>query len=103
MNGEENYIDHYGFPFPAIRFKEDTQEVVKLREKEKGDWKKMTVAEKKELYRSSFCQTLVELKAPTGEWKAILGLVLSAVSVAMWGFIWVVTYGKYYVRMVHLC
>jgi cytochrome c oxidase subunit 4 len=92
MNGEESYIDHYGFPFPAIRFKEDTQEVIKLKEKEKGDWKKMTVAEKKELYRSSFCQTLVELKAPTSEWKAILGLLLTCVSVALWGFVWLTTY-----------
>lgn len=98
MNGEESYIDHYGFPFPAIRFKEDSAEVGKLREKEKGDWKKMTVSEKKELYRSSFCQTLVEVKAPTGEWKAILGLLLTCVSVALWGFVWLTTYGKYSVR-----
>lgn len=92
MNGEESYIDNYGYPFPAIRFKEDTPEIGKLREKEKGDWKKMTVAEKKELYRASFCQTLVEVKAPTGEWKAILGIILGSVSVALWGFIWLTTY-----------
>jgi cytochrome c oxidase subunit 4 len=92
MNGEESYIDHYGFPFPAIRFKEDSVEVGKLREKEKGDWKKMTVSEKKELYRSSFCQTLVELKAPTGEWKAILGMLLTAVSIGLWGFVWLTTF-----------
>lgn len=92
MNGEESYIDHYAAPFPAIRFKEDTPEILKLKEKEKGDWKKMTVAEKKELYRSSFCQTFVEIKAPTGEWKGIIGVVLASISVALWGFIWLTTY-----------
>ena len=54
----------------------------------------MTLHEKKELYRSAFCQTLVEVKAPTGEWKAIVGLTLMAISVAIWGFVWVTTYGK---------
>lgn len=92
MTGEESYIDHWAFPFPAIRFKEDTPDILKLKEKEKGDWKKLTLHEKKELYRSSFCQTLAEVKAPTGEWKAVIGLSLLAFSVAAWGFIWVVTY-----------
>ena len=94
MNGEETYIDNWAFPFPAIRFKEDTDDILKLREKEKGDWKKLTLHEKKELYRSSFCQTLVEVKAPTGEWKAVFGLTLVAISLAMWMMIWVTTYGK---------
>jgi len=92
MNGEETYIDHYAFPFPAIRFKEDTPEILKLKEKEKGDWKKLTTHEKKELYRASYCQTLVELKAPTGEWKAIIGMVLGCISVGIWGFVWLTTF-----------
>jgi len=92
MNGEETYLDHWAYPFPAIRFKEDTPDILKLKEKEKGDWKKLTLHEKKELYRSSFCQTLVEVKAPTGEWKAILGISLIAISIAIWGFVWVTTY-----------
>lgn len=92
MNGEETYIDHYAAPFPAIRFKEDTPEIAKLREKEKGDWKKMTTHEKKELYRAAFCQTFAEAYAPTGEWKAILGLTLICVSTGLWGFIWLTTY-----------
>jgi len=89
LNGEESYIDVHHAPFPAIRFKEDTPEILKLKEKEKGDWKKMTAAEKKELYRASFCQTLTERGAPTGDWKAILGGALICISVALWGFIWV--------------
>ena len=92
--GEDNYIDVIWAPFPAIRFKEDNDEILKLRVKEKGDWKKMTTAEKKELYRASFCQTLSEMDAPTGDWKGILGGVLTLVSIGLWAFIWVVTYGK---------
>jgi len=92
MNGEETYIDHWAYPFPAIRFKEDTPDILKLKEKEKGDWKKLTVHEKKELYRASFCQTLVEVKAPTGEWKAVIGISLMAITLGIWGFIWVTTY-----------
>merc|ERR1711976_8764 len=37
VNGEETYVDSTLFPFPAIRFKEDTAEIALLREKEKGD------------------------------------------------------------------
>jgi len=44
-----------------LRFQEDNGEVLKLREKEKGDWKKLTLAEKKVLYRASFCQTIAEV------------------------------------------
>ena len=50
------YMDTLHAPFPAIRFKEETSEIAKIREKETGDWKKMTVEEKKALYRHSFCQ-----------------------------------------------
>merc|ERR1711890_171357 len=75
-NGEVTYIDSVMAPFPAIRFKEDKGEIAVLREKEKGDWKKLTLEEKKVLYRASFCQTLAEIEAPTGEWKSILGWAL---------------------------
>jgi cytochrome c oxidase subunit 4 len=91
-NGEESYLDDYAYPFPAIRFKEDTAEIVKLREKEKGDWKKMTVEEKKQLYRQSFCSTLVEVKAPSNTWKAIVGIVLACISTAIWGMVWLTTF-----------
>ncbi|XP_023342768.1 cytochrome c oxidase subunit 4 isoform 2, mitochondrial [Eurytemora carolleeae] len=88
VNGEANYIDTVMAPFPAIRFKEDVGEIAKLREKERGDWKKLTLEEKKALYRASFCQTLAEVEAPTGEWKSIIGLVLVGVSIGIWGYIW---------------
>jgi hypothetical protein len=34
-------------PCPAIRFKEVDEEIGKLRVKEKGDWKQLTLEEKK--------------------------------------------------------
>jgi len=92
MNGEEIYVDNVHYPFPSIRFKEDTPQIIKLKEKEKGDWKKMTVAEKKELYRASFCQTLVETKAPTGDWKAVVGISLCLISLGIWGYVWLAAY-----------
>jgi cytochrome c oxidase subunit 4 len=88
MNGEENYIDDVHAPFPAIRFREDTPEILKLREKEKGDWKKLTIAEKKVLYRASFCQTIAEVVAPTGEWKKCVGIAAAGVAIGIWGYMW---------------
>jgi len=90
--GEANYMDNVMAPFPAIRFKEDSGEIIALRVKEKGDWKKMTKEEKKVLYRASFCQTLVEVEAPTGEWKSVLGIILMGASIGMWGYMWMKGY-----------
>ncbi|GFS04923.1 cytochrome c oxidase subunit 4 isoform 2, mitochondrial [Elysia marginata] len=84
INGQATYVDKGSFPCPAIRFKEDTPEILKLREKEKGDWKSLTLDEKKELYRASFCQTYSEMSAPTGEWKAFVAAVLFAFVGAGW-------------------
>jgi len=91
-NGEVTYVDSVMAPFPAIRFKEDVGEIAALREKEKGDWKKMTKEEKKVLYRASFCQTLAEVEAPTGEWKSVVGITLVIVSLGIWGYLWMKTY-----------
>ena len=93
--GEENYIDHVHYPFPAIRFREDDAAVAKLREKEKGDWKKMTVEEKKALYRASFCQTFAENTAPTGEWKAIVGKVAALFGCAMLVYLYYRKFGEF--------
>eukprot|EP00088_Acartia_fossae_P051763 TRINITY_DN581_c0_g1_i1.p2 TRINITY_DN581_c0_g1~~TRINITY_DN581_c0_g1_i1.p2 ORF type:complete len:185 (-),score=58.93 TRINITY_DN581_c0_g1_i1:261-815(-) len=91
-NGEATYMDDVMCPFPAIRFKEDTGEIVALRQKEKGDWKKITTEEKKQLYRASFCQTLVESEAPTGEWKSVIGIILMGISVGLVGYMWMNKY-----------
>lgn len=66
-----------------------------LREKEKGDWNKLTIEEKKKLYRASFCQTLVEIEAPTGEWKAIMGWVMFWISVSLMSFVGIRKFCKY--------
>jgi cytochrome c oxidase subunit 4 len=55
-----------------------------LREKEKGDWRKLTLEEKKALYRASFCMTFSEINAPTGEWKSILGIACLFISLGLW-------------------
>lgn len=88
LNGEPMYMDTLHAPFPAIRFKEETSEIAKIREKETGDWKRMTVEEKKALYRHSFCQTLAEYNEPTGEWKKVLGIAFFFISLGIWGVIW---------------
>lgn len=101
-NGQSIYYDRVDYPMPAIRFREDTKEikvrkfsknsicscvtalfVQVLREKEKGDWKKLSCEERKALYRSSFCKTFAEIKAPTGEWKQHIGVGLFAASLAI--------------------
>merc|ERR1712048_1228989 len=84
VNGTEMYVDDLHHPFPAIRFKEDTPEILKIKEKEKGDWKKMTIHEKKELYRASFCSTLAEIQAGNpGEWKSIWGTVFFTLALTL--------------------
>ncbi|XP_078044978.1 cytochrome c oxidase subunit 4 isoform 1, mitochondrial isoform X2 [Augochlora pura] len=85
-NGAEEYIDRLDCPMPAIRFKANTPEIMALREKEKGDWKKLSIQEKKSLYRASFCQTITEISAPTGIWKAEVALALLGVTFSIWLF-----------------
>ncbi|XP_045624923.2 cytochrome c oxidase subunit 4 isoform 1, mitochondrial isoform X1 [Procambarus clarkii] len=92
FNGTPVYVDRVDFPMPAIRYKENTPDVQALREKEKGDWHKLTLEEKKALYRASFCQTFAEMKAPTGEWKSVLGISLMLCSVAIWVYMWMKVY-----------
>ncbi|RXG50957.1 cytochrome c oxidase subunit 4 isoform 2, mitochondrial [Armadillidium vulgare] len=87
LNGQPNYFDKLDIPMPAIRFKEITPDIQVLREKEKSDWKKLSLEEKKALYRYSFCQTLSEIKAPTGDWKGVVGVSFFGMSIALWLFI----------------
>jgi len=87
INGSYSYVDHINNPFPAIRFRETTPDIQAIREKEKGDWKKLNIEEKKALYRASFCQTYAEMQAPTGIWKQNIGVSLMFISAALWIFI----------------
>ncbi|KAK6616900.1 hypothetical protein RUM43_014870 [Polyplax serrata] len=84
--GAATYDDHLICPFPAVRFKENCNELLALREKEKGDWRKLTIDEKKILYRASFRLTLTEWRAPTGQWKSITGCCLILLSIGLWIF-----------------
>nr|AAA74396.1 cytochrome c oxidase subunit IV [Urechis caupo] len=88
MNGLPTYIDLPEFPAPAVRYGENTAEVVALREKEKGDWNSLSVEEKKALYRASFRETYSEMKAPNGEWKSVLAGVILGISLTGWVMIW---------------
>ncbi|KOB71773.1 Cytochrome c oxidase polypeptide IV [Operophtera brumata] len=92
-NGCANYQDNPHFPFPAVRFKENTRDVCALREKERGDWKLLCCEEKKALYRASFCQTFAEFQCNTGQWKLILGFILISFTYSMWAMI----YNHFYV------
>lgn len=97
-NGLPSYADRSDFPLPAIRWREETPEISLLKQKEKGDWKKLTKHEKKALYRHSFRQTFAEFEAPTGEWKLCVagGLIVTALSI--WIAIWMRLYGMFMIR-----
>lgn len=92
--GQPWYEDTALFPFPAIRYKEPTPEIKALREKEKGDWKELTIEEKKCLYRASFCQTYSEFQATTGAWKTIVGGALILISLGLWLNVFMYHFGK---------
>lgn len=92
INGSASYFDIPQMPFPAIRFRENTSDNLALREKERNDWKSLTLEEKKSLYRISFCQTYAEMYAPTGNWKRILAVVLGLCSFTGWIIIWMKMY-----------
>ena len=61
----------------------------------------MTIEEKKVLYRASFCSTVAEMTAPTGEWKRVSGYVLIALGISLWMVIWTQKYGKCGVILFH--
>jgi len=87
-NGEPAYLDRVDFPCPAVRWKENTPDVMAVREKEKGDWKKLSIEEKKILYRASFRETFSEMDAPTGQWKGIIGMSMLVVSGGLWLYLY---------------
>ena len=47
LKGKPEYFDMVMFPCPSIRWEADTPELAELRKKEKGDWKQLTIQEKK--------------------------------------------------------
>ncbi|XP_068159405.1 cytochrome c oxidase subunit 4 isoform 1, mitochondrial [Drosophila tropicalis] len=83
INGSPIYIDCVEFPFPAIRYREVTPELCAVREKELGDWKNLSLEEKKSLYRHSFCQTYSEFQHFTPEWKLVLGIGFWSIAIGI--------------------
>jgi len=92
FNGYPTYYDKQDFPCPAVRFGENTPEVLALRAKEAGDWKQLSLDEKKALYRASFRQTYAEMDAPSGEWKSVFAACLLGLSITGWMMIWLKQY-----------
>ncbi|EDX00443.1 uncharacterized protein Dyak_GE15061 [Drosophila yakuba] len=83
INGRPIYFDSPDCPFPAIRYQEVNSKLCALREKELDDWKNLSLDEKKQLYRHSFCQTYAEFQHFTPEWKICLAVALWLVSVGI--------------------
>lgn len=48
LNGQACYVDRPDYPYPGVTFLETTPDYLALKEKEKGDWKNLTVAEIKQ-------------------------------------------------------
>lgn len=54
LKGKPEYFDLVMFPCPSIRWEADTPAIASLRQKEKGDWKQLSVEEKKKRNASIF-------------------------------------------------
>lgn len=55
---------------------------------ELGDWKKISLEDKKSLYRASFRQTYAEFEAGDGNWKICISGIFISVTLALWYYIW---------------
>ncbi|CAJ0578184.1 unnamed protein product, partial [Mesorhabditis spiculigera] len=80
--GDNTYTDRLDYWYPAIRFRVEDATIKPVRAKEQGDWKSLSVEEKKQLYRHSFRQTLAEFEAPSAYWKLCLAMGLSVLALA---------------------
>lgn len=89
-------MDRIDYWYPAIRFRKDDDIILPIREKEKGDWKKLSIDEKKTLYRYSYKQTLAEFEAPTGYWKLTTATVCFVLSLAFFYMTFLKLYGNQY-------
>lgn len=86
-DGEPSYGDSIVWPYPAVRFREPSTEFQSAIQKEKGDWKNLSVEDKKKLYRYNYCETFSEMLAPTGVWKSITAIVIFWMTLATWAYI----------------
>lgn len=89
-------MDRLDYWYPAIRFRKDDNIILPIREKEKGNWKDLTLEEKKLLYRYAFRQTLSEFRAPNCYWKPVVSIVLCVVSFAILYMTFLKTLGYFF-------
>lgn len=82
--GVNEYADRADCPYPAIRWAEPGPHIDAILQKEKGDWKNLTIEEKKALYRHSYRQTFAEFEAPRGDWKVVVGGVAFGIGLLFW-------------------
>jgi len=87
LTGAYDYNDRKDYPYPNVRWQEPSNQSIALNEKQLGDWSKLTIEEKKALYRYSYCQTFQEMDAPTGDWKLYLSAVFIMMGMAWWMFL----------------
>ncbi|XP_015257284.1 PREDICTED: cytochrome c oxidase subunit 4 isoform 2, mitochondrial-like [Cyprinodon variegatus] len=82
------YYDRLDSPLPDKPYKDVLSDAEQsLKQKEKGPWAELTNEEKVALYRLMFSQTYAEMKAPTGEWKTVVGgifLFLGFTGLVVW-------------------
>ena len=80
-SGLDIYYDRVDIPCPPIRWKPPSDEFNSLMQKEKGDWKSLSVEDKRRLYRLNYRQTFAEMEAPTAEGRRIFGTALLLLSI----------------------
>ncbi len=55
LKGKPEYFDLVMFPCPSIRWEADTPEIATLKKKEQGDWKQLSVEDKKRCKVNFIC------------------------------------------------
>jgi hypothetical protein len=55
LKGKPEYFDLVMFPCPSIRWEADTPEIATLKKKEQGDWKQLSVEDKKRCKLNFIC------------------------------------------------
>lgn len=61
-------MDRPEYPAPAIRFKENTADVMALREKEKGDWKNLSLEDKKACKYKEYIDLIIIIECFSKPW-----------------------------------
>ncbi|MCP9264344.1 hypothetical protein DINM_022401 [Dirofilaria immitis] len=82
-SGGYHFVDSTDRPYPPLRFRVDDEIIKPIREKEKDDWNKLTMEEKKLLYRYSFRRTQAELLGWNVYWKMYCAYILIWISIAL--------------------